>query len=66
MPVVKTRNNHLCAVCGVVIPKGEKAFYWETRSPKYSDDYFNEKQIGIEYSKGWDHIEGDQRCKFEG
>jgi len=66
MPIVKTRKDYICDICGVVISKGEKALYWEMRAPKYSGDYFSEEQIGIEYFKGWHHIEGDQRCKFEG
>jgi hypothetical protein len=65
MPVVKTRKDHKCDACGIIIKKGDKAFYWEAKTARFAEGDFDGKQIGVEYHKGWVHIEGDPRCKYE-
>jgi len=64
MPIVKIRKDHICDACGIVIPKGSKALYYEAKSARFAEGDFYGEQIGIEYHKGWVHVEGDPRCKF--
>lgn len=52
--IVKTRKDHTCDMCNEIIPKAKKAMFYSGRSPKYDN---NEKQIGIEYFKGYFHLE---------
>lgn len=50
--IVKTRKDHQCCVCSEPIKAGSLANYSESKSPVFDQ---NDWQIGIEYSKYYQH-----------
>lgn len=48
-------KDHTCSVCGGIITKGEKCYYYETRAPKFDHGDVGRfpRQDGIEYIKLW-------------
>jgi hypothetical protein len=51
--LVKTRKDHECLACNELIKKGSNAWFFSEKQPKY--DKHDDKQIGINYFKGYYH-----------
>lgn len=57
--IVKVRKKHLCHICEKDINIGEKAEFYNFKSPKYDDNYI---QIGIEYCRFYICINNHDNC----
>jgi hypothetical protein len=51
---VKVRKDHRCDMCAGIIRKGQLCEYSSGRYPVFDE---NDDQCGVEYSKGYSHLE---------